>query len=285
MSHPKPGWHRLLLLILGSALAAGLAGCFKWMQPVSPITPQQLLLCGTMPQFCRNHVYQVFLLGADPVDCADVGGLRKHLQKLGFIKSYLGDWFYKDYFAREIRKIHQDDKLARFALIGHGLGASKARSLAEKLQGDGITIDLLVYLGGTGGPRPGNVLKLVNIQGVPHGSESPHVDGAENVFFAEVGSMGCVKHPNTLDRLVTELTWVASRVPVIDREPPPNPFPEPTPRPTGPFPTGPRDEWDFLKPRPLVNPPGKAPQQPELLPVPKKEPQQKPPADPTTTSG
>lgn len=276
MVHPQTYSRWFVLWIMGLAVVLSLAGCFKWMQPVSPITPQQLILCGSMPQACRNHVYLFFLLGADPVDCADVGCLRKHLQDLGFIKAYLGDWFHKDYFAKEIRKIHAEDKVARFALIGYGLGASKARRLAETLQGDGLTIDLLVYLGGSAGPRPDNVLKLVNIQGTSHLKESPAVAGAENVHYLEVGSLGCVTHPKTLDCLVTELTWVASRVPVVHREPPPDPFREPTPHPLGPVPTGPRDAWDFLKPRPPANLPGQVPDQPERLPPPKPEPPKKP---------
>lgn len=277
MFPPQPPSRRFVSLILGLTLVVSLAGCFKWMEPANPITPQQLILCGSMPQACRNHVYLFFLLGADPIDCADLGCLRKHLQDLGFIKAYLGDWFHKDYFAKEIRKIHKEDKLARFALIGYGLGASKARKLAETLHGDGLTIDLLVYLAGSAGPRPDNVLKLVNIQGTSHLGESPVVAGAENVVYTEVGSLGCVSHPKTLDCLITELTWVASRVPVINRELPPDPFREPTPHPIGPPPAGPRDAWDFLKPKQLVNPPGPAPQQqPEILPPPKPEPPKKP---------
>jgi hypothetical protein len=279
MFRPKARPSRRAALILGSSVLASLAGCFKWMQPVSPITAEQSLLVGSMPQTCRNHVYSFFILGADPTDCADVGSLRKHLQKMGFIKAYLGDWFYKDHFAKEIHKVRQEDKLARFALIGYGLGASKARSLAEKVQADGVTIDLLVYLGESGDPPPPNVMKLVAIQGTSHIRETIPVEGAENIVYAKVNQHGSVKHPKTLDVLVRELTWVASRIPVIDREPGPNPFPEPVPRPLGPVPTGPRDEWDFLKPRPLTTPG----QQPEMLPQPKPvEPPQKP--DPTTTT-
>lgn len=277
MFRPQPKPWRLAGLLLGSAVVASLAGCFKWMEPPSPITPQHRLLCGSMPQACRNHVYVFFLLGVDPIDCADVSGLRDHLQSLGFIKAYLGDWFYRDHFVKEIRKIHEKDPLARFAVVGYCLGAVKARELAGKLQGDEQPIDLLVYLGeGVEGPRPGNVLKLVNIQGTRCLGKSPQVEGAENITYPEVSVKKSVKHPQTLDLLVRELTLVGSRVPVIDKLPPPNPFPAPTPRPLGPVPSGPRDEWDFLKPQPLL-PPGQTPTQPtppvppqrEMLPKPK----------------
>jgi hypothetical protein len=258
------------------------------MEPASPITHQHKLLCGSMPQFCRNHVYVFFILGIDPLDCADVGGLRGHLQGLGFIKSYLGDWFCKDHFAKCIHKIREEDKLARFALVGYRLGACSARDLAEKLKGENIPIDLLVYLGeGAEGARPANVQKLLNIQGtscLDRFFTPPHIEGAENFLFAEESPKGTVCHPKTLDRLVYELTVVASRIPVVEKPTPPNPFPEPTPHPLVPVPPGPRDEWDFLKPQPLV-PPGQTPQQPEprietqpeVLPQPK-DPSPQPPA-------
>jgi len=231
-----------------------------------------------MPQACRNHVYIFFILGIDPLDCADISGLREHLQTVGFTKSYLGDWFYKGYFAKEILKIHKEDPLARFALIGYRLGASTAKELAEERR-EGPPIDLLVYLGGgVEGSRPDNALKVLNIQGTSCLHKSPMVEGAENITYAEVGPMGSVKHPKTLDVLLRELTLVGSRVPVIDRQPAIGPFQEPRPRPLAPPLPGPplpgrRDEWDFLQPRPLVPTPGQTPQpqvpQPELLRPPK----------------
>ncbi len=264
MFQQQCGKDRLLCLLLGWALVATLSGCFKGTQLNTPIiTPQHRILCGSMPQACRSHVYVFFILGIDPLDCADLGGLREHLQKIGFTKSYLGDWFYKSYFAKEMVKIAREDPLARFALIGYCLGASTARELAEERK-DGPPIDLLVYLGGgSDGPRPGNVLKLLNIQGSSHLHKSTEVEGAENVTYPEVGCMGSVTHRKTLDVLVRELTLVGSRVPVIDRHPPPAPFLEPRPRPLpgpvlpGPLPGPPGpparpDEWDFLQPRPLV---------------------------------
>ncbi len=276
MIRAQPRASKLLGLILGSAFLASLAGCFKWMEPASPITPQHRLVCGSMPQFCRNHVYIFFLLGADPLDCADLGGLREHLQKLGFIKSYLAEWFYRDYFAAKIAKIHEEDKLARFALVGYRLGACEARKLAEQLHTKGQTIDLLVYLGGgPDGPRPPNVLKLLNIEGKCPSEKQSVVNPSDTVRIEEVSQKGCVSHPRTLELLVRELTLAGTRVPVVAQPLPANPFPEPTPRSLRPAPdqakpkAGPPDEWDFLKPKSLPAPPTQSPRpMPEMLPRP-----------------
>jgi len=210
-------------------------------------------------------VYIFFLNGNDPLDCSNLTGLCERLQELGYIKTYLGEWFYTSYFAKEICRIHKEDPTARFVLIGFGYGADQARKLAGKVEPDGVPIDLVVYLGGctkeeAGKDRPGNVAHVLNIQGSSWFGGCPHLENAENINYTEVCQQGTVTHKRTVDALVMELAQVTSRVPVIEKVPPPNARPpEPLPHPIKPPAPGARDDWDFLKPEQLPNAPTPGP--------------------------
>jgi hypothetical protein len=258
---------RSLVVLLALTLPAG-PGCLSFINPVEPATTSQAAPCKALPEYCRNRVYIFFIQGIDPLCCGNFRGLHDYVQSLGFIKTYYGYLHHISYFHKEICRLHKEDPDARFVLIGFNLGASSARDLANEVHGEGVTIDLLVYLGShplTNCPenRPEHVLRVINIQGSGWLVEGDSIDGAENIHLDDAWHLGAPGHLHTLHTLAEELTLVASRVPFIEHkvsmpwiEQAPAPTPLPSPH------AGPRDEWDFLKP--IEGLP-----QPRLLPDPK----------------
>jgi hypothetical protein len=247
---------------LGLALAAlsllGGGGCLSFCHPVEPVTKEKAAPCQELPPGCRNRVYVFFVHGLDPLDFADLSGVRDYVQSLGFIKTYYGQLYHRFYFERELRRIHHEDPEARFVLVGFSLGANMVRDLANAVKDDGVTIDLMVFLGGntiynTPDNQPEHVGHIVNILATGCIWNGDTLDRAENYHYSNVWHFGSPTHPHTLEVLARELAVVASRVPVVVRVPPPPPplvEGAPLPRPVMPRADQPRDEWDFLKPAP-----------------------------------
>ena len=126
----------------------GQAGCLSFCHPIEPVTSEKVAICKEIPQSCRSHVYVFFIHGMDPLDFANLSGVRDYVQSLGFIKTYYGQLYHTIYFTDEMREIHKRDPEARFALVGFSFGANMVRDVANAVRPDGVDIDLIVYLGG-----------------------------------------------------------------------------------------------------------------------------------------
>jgi hypothetical protein len=200
-----------------------------------------------------------FVHGMDPFDFANLEGVCEYVQALGFIKTHYGQLYHTWHFEKELRRIHQEDPEARFALVGFSFGANMVRDLANAVKDDGIHIDLLVYLGGntledTPPNRPEHVARIVNILAhgwIWHGASLEH---AENLQYTDVWHFGSPTHPVTLEVLARELALVAQRVSVVEevipvpphKAPKPHPLKAPAPPPQA---AAKPHEWDFLKPQ------------------------------------
>jgi len=257
------------------ALGLGFStGCLHWCHPVEKPALEAVAPCQELPKEARKHVYVFFINGMDPLCFANLGGLHDYVRCLGFPRTYYGQCYHAWHFAHEIRRIHEEDPAARFAIVGFDCGANAAFSVAQAAGKADIPIDLLVYLGGCmldRGPesRPANVLQLVNVgsSGIQRMSSTP-IEGADHVDVADACHYGSPTHSATLCMMARELGEVAARVPVpavseVDTifapmQVTPNLPPlesAPTPRPVPPQETSERDEWDFLKPVQRLRPP------------------------------
>jgi hypothetical protein len=272
------------LVLAGMLLGAG--GCVRityplefppinlsYCHPVPYPRPDQLAPSAAVPQWCRNHVHIFLIHGMDPLDFANLDGLTEYCHNLGYIKTHYGQLYHLWKFKTDLRKVHEDDRDARFVLIGFSFGANMVRQLANAVKDEGIVIDLLVYLGGntlenTPRDQPEHVIHIVNI-----------------LATGWIWHFGSPTHPKTLNLLSRELAVVASRVPVPpslqalpagDELPPPRPLspdelppprtlpPEELPRPRPALPPaenkeqakGDGDDWDFLEPKEGPPPPG-----------------------------
>jgi hypothetical protein len=232
------------------------AGCMGALHPIHSLPKEACLAAPQLPPCCRDHVYIFLVHGLDPLDYANLAGLRDYLISLGYIKTYQGQTYHAFFFAKEFRRLHQEDPDARCVLVGFSFGANVACKLA-KLAGDaGMPVDLLVYLGGNTlknvpRDRPEHVVKIVNILSKGCIWNGAQLDGAENVEYTDCYHFGSPSHPHTLDVLAHELAMVACRVPVTDHGPRTAAAEEaPTPRRLNPAPDAAEsdDEWGFLKP-------------------------------------
>jgi hypothetical protein len=227
--------------VIAAALLLPQAGCLSFCHPVEPPPRELTASCEQVPRQCRQRVYVFFVHGVDPLDFANLSGVRDYVQSLGFIKTYYGQLYDEGYFTHEIRRIHQREPEARFALVGFSFGANEVRDIANAVRQDNIPIDLLVYLGGNTltnaeEDRPPNVSRIVNILAVGWVWNGSNIDNAQNVTYDNVWHFGSPTHPYTLETLAHELAEVAAHVPYVEeRAAPPEPITLPA-------------EWDFLMP-------------------------------------
>jgi hypothetical protein len=256
MTRQSRGLRRLVILFVLPLFLAP-AGCLSCLNPVPKPPEEQTACCAEIPTRCRSHVYVFFVHGMDPLDCANLRGLRDHVQSLGFIKTYYGQLYHTGYFEKEIVRLHKVDPDARFALVGFSFGANMVRDICHAVEADGVQIDLLVYLGGNTlhnvpEDRPANAAQIVNILATGCVWNGDTLDGAVNVNYTDVYHFGSPTHVKTLTVLAEELTKVAWRVPLVEYRLPPLEDEAPTPRPLRPETSrkDAEDEWDFLKPAP-----------------------------------
>jgi len=243
---------RVALGLPALLLLVAQTGCLSFCHPVEPPAPDDMTACKELPAPCRNHVYVFFIHGMDPLDFADLSGVRDYVQSLGFIKTYYGQLYHTWYFTDEIRRIHERDPEARFVLVGFSFGANMVRNVTNKVRDDGVFIDSLIYLGGntftnSEEDRPANAGHIVNILATGWIWNGTTLDNADNINYDNVWHFGSPTHPQTLEVLAQQLREVASRVPFVERS-----YPEletaPTPRPVVQPTSSQRDEWDFLAP-------------------------------------
>jgi hypothetical protein len=241
--------------LLLAGWAAG-AGCSCHLHSVHPVPEDLAQVCDCIAPCGRNHVYTFFVQGVDPLDCANLEGVKEYVQSLGFHRAWFGHWFHVHKFADEIVRISQDDPDARFVIVGVACGTDAGRKLAEAVGGHGICVDLLVCLdsdplakGGAG--RPENVQKVITILTSDRKGKSVAHD-AEEVYLAEGGVFAAATNPGTLEVLARELATLAGSFPAPEDHPK-APFPcgGPTSRPSTAKAPDERDDWDFLKPTPV----------------------------------
>jgi hypothetical protein len=230
-----------------------------YLHPLPPLTAELAEPCQGVPRCARDHVYVFICHGMDPLDYANLTGLRDFIQDLGFRQTYLGQLYHPPYLYQEILRIHQEDPDARFVLIGFSFGANMARYLAQGMKSHDIPVDLLVYLGGNtlhnnDYDQPANVKRMLNILACGAIWHGDTMEKAENIQVTDVWHFGSPTHQKTVEALARELALVAASVPVeVPAEPAPAPETAPTPRPVTAQAAAHGREWDFLKPAAHLN--------------------------------
>jgi hypothetical protein len=205
---------RLRRFLTGWVLALGFtipsAGCLGF---VHAIKAPAAMPCEDLPASCREHIHVFLIDGLDPFDFANLRGVRDYVNALGFQNTHYGQFFDTETFRKDIRRIHQEDEAAHFVVIGFSMGARLARGMVESLQGDGVHVDLLVYLDGkslmyVSRDAPGNVDRILSASGPGVVWTAPQLSGAENLVLSDVWHYGVPSHPRTLEALSRELATV-----------------------------------------------------------------------------
>jgi hypothetical protein len=234
-------------------MLAGICGCLSFCHPVAPPTAEVAITTRCQPKCCRDHVYIFLIQGLDPLDFADLRGLRDYINELGFKNTYFGQLYHTIHFKHEMERIRAMDPECHFVLIGFSFGANMVRDLALAAQDAGVPIDLLIYLGGntldnTPHDRPANCLMVVNILASGCIWNGTWFDNAENFHLPDVWHFGSPTHKVTLEVLTRDLATVVRNTCAAAKPLPQPGEPElPMPRPAASVP-GAADEWSFIKP-------------------------------------
>jgi predicted esterase len=238
----RRSWQQVLGLCVLAAGSLSAAGCMCGLHPIEPAAPEVVTACKAYPPCCRDHVYIFLIHGMDPLDYANLTGLRDYLQALGFRKTYYGQLYHTLQFEKEMRRIHAEDPSARFVLVGFSFGANMVCYLTNSAKEENIPIDLLVYFGGNTlknepHDQPENAARILNILARGAIWNGAWMDRAVNVHETDVHHFGSPTHQHSLRLLADEMATVASHVQVVEDGPAPPAAP-----------AGEGGEWDFLKP-------------------------------------
>ncbi len=184
---------------------------------VSPLEEPTSSAPSPRPDTLKEHVYIFAVNGVDPWYAGNFNGLCDQLRGQGYRNTQLARLCGCHGIVGEIRKIHRSDPHARIVLIGYSAGCYSVRAMANTLQGDGIRVDLLVYLAGDflkNKPRsqPKNVGRVLNIRvhGMPIvGGDlffnRDDLGGARNVRLP-CGHFDAPRQAETLALILEELT-------------------------------------------------------------------------------
>jgi hypothetical protein len=218
------------LLIFGLAVAG--SGCATSMRPEPLVTefglghilhpleePEHIRRPADCAKRCHpEHVYVFAVNGINPLCLGNFNGLCCYLREQGFEHTYFAQPYTHFWFPDEIREVRERDPQAKIVLIGFSWGANCIRRLANRLDDDGIPVDLLVYIVGdtiwnTPYSRPPNARRIVNIRGrglILLGGlcDGEDIDGARNEHI-DCRHILAPSRKETVEILMEELLAVA----------------------------------------------------------------------------
>jgi hypothetical protein len=249
---------RWACLCLGALLLSAWTGggCALPLYSIHPVPPDLAETCDCIALSGRNHVYTFFVQGADPLDFANLEGVKEYVQALGFHKTWFGHCYHVPHFAELIVQISQCDPDARFVIVSMVHGVDAGRKLAYTVGERNVGIDLLVLLDGNlprvaDDSRPPHVRRVLTIVAVNCKEKYRSAVNADGTHEVESGPLGVPTDSGTLQVLARELATLAGSIEVVEDVPVQisRPiYPDPSSVVADPVPEKERDEWDFLLP-------------------------------------
>lgn len=202
----------------------------------------------------RNKVYAFFMNGADVLEINGFSELQDELICAGYPKLYYAQRSDREWYRRELHRLHREDPDARFILVGYGSAADQIQGLACQVTQEEIPLDAVVYIDpiGAKGDLTQNVPYRAVILKSHHWRGAPRLKAPEMVTIDRVGHIGVPCHPATVQYFVDLITESALRVPIPDAmivcRPVLDPK-RPIPRPADPQEIkAPPPGWEFLCP-------------------------------------
>jgi len=194
----------------------------------------------------------VFLMnGADLFEVGGLSELKDAIRAAGFPKVYYAQRFDREWFRRELHRLHREDPDNRFVLIGYGTAADQLRQLACQVAGEQIPLDRVIFIDPaaedadlTNAAFPSLVIRS------HHWRLSPRLQPTETMVVHRTRHPNVPDAPATVQQVVAILTASALRVPLVI--PPVECVPvldpqKPRPRPDQPKVMPPLPpEWQFL---------------------------------------
>jgi hypothetical protein len=264
------------LLSAGWLAAVGCSTCH--LTSVPPVDDDVREACAAIAVDSRCHLHLFFVQGADPLDTADLEGLKETMQALGFTQAWYGASFHAPQLKKAIASACHEDAKAHFVLVGYGKGVKTAVDLANTVGTQGVHFDLMVCLGERA-DKPACVSSQITVLTF---NEPCDLHEKDVVHVPADKKSKIPLHPETVELLARELYTLAGGIPSeTDLPKMYSPEHEPTPRPRLHMPSEQvsnqeRDEWDFLKPAPVDDqreslPPGTLPENKKKKPTPRRE--------------
>ncbi len=204
----------LPLLCLGLAISAGCTTCrhSAFQESLRPVEHVRV------PAQARSKVYAFFMNGADLLELNGFSELQDGLICAGFPKIYYAQRADREWYYRELHRLHRDDPDARFLLVGYGSAADQIQELACRVSREGIALDAVVYIDPVGmkGDSMQNVPFRTVILKSHHWRGAPRLKAPESITVNNVGHISLPTHPATVQTLVDLMTESALRVPLPD---------------------------------------------------------------------
>jgi hypothetical protein len=166
----------------------------------------------------RSQVYLFMMNGSDHLELAGMLTLRDELAKCGFCKVYYSQKEDKNWFVKEIARLHRDEPHARILLLGYGTAAEKTLAVATEVSRLQVPLDGVVFLDPLNLEANvvdclGTTSTVVTSHNWP-GGKSLHVN--QRVELSGVGHLSAPTEPTMVKFLVEMMTASASRVPEED---------------------------------------------------------------------
>ena len=166
----------------------------------------------------QNHIFLYLIHGLDPLDWADLNGVVRHCNNLGYHNVKLVQHHEGNAVIEHAVAAKSTDSQARMVIFGFSAGAASTRRVVRLLhECHGINVDVVLYTGGiilldTPYSRPEYVGKIIHI--LDGGRLIPGVPltGAENHRFTDVWHFGTPTHPQTLSILDRELSRLSNSI-------------------------------------------------------------------------
>jgi hypothetical protein len=140
----------------------------------------------------RSQVYLFMMNGSDHLELAGMLTLRDELAKCGFCKVYYSQKEDKNWFVKEIARLHRDEPHARILLLGYGTAAEKTLAVATEVSRLQVPLDGVVFL------------------------DPLNLEANQRVELSGVGHLSAPTEPTMVKFLVEMMTASASRVPEED---------------------------------------------------------------------
>jgi hypothetical protein len=197
----------------------------------------------------------VFLMnGADLLEVGGLSELKDGIVAGGFPKVYYAQRFDREWYRRELHRLHREDPDNRFVLIGYGTAADQLRQLAVQVAGEQIPLDRVIFLDPAGEnadltncPFPSLVIRS------HHWRLSPRLQPTESMTIHRTRHPNVPDSPATVQQVLEILIDSACRVPL--NIPPIECVPEIDPKRPRPRPDQPKvmpplpPEWQALCPQ------------------------------------
>ncbi len=170
------------------------------------------------PMPVRSQVYLFMMNGSDVLELGGMLTLRDEVGKAGYAKVYYTQSEDRNYYLREMQRLHRDEPQARMLLLGYGTAAGNTLELAAVACRTGLPLDAVIFLDPLG--VSGNLADTLAAPTVAIRSHNwfggKELVTIDRLQLPGVGHLAVPTNPTTVNAVVQLMTASAAKVPVED---------------------------------------------------------------------